>query len=102
MALILFRDELFKGGELRLVGTRSSFVPDNFNDAVTSVKVTDGQVWTLYEHTDFSGLSVTVSSLGGPRGDGQYPTADTLGGLNDTFSSARLHHLGCTCSTTFP
>lgn len=84
----LFRDSNFLGGEIVRSNSDASLVNNNFNDAVSSVIVDEG-VWTLFEHTNFQGRSITVARNGGPNGNGLYSNPDTLGGRNDFFSSIR-------------
>ena len=84
----LFRDSNFRGGEIRRTASDSTLVNDGFNDVISSVIVQDG-VWTLFEHINFQGRSVTVASNGGPNGNGIYANPNTLGGRNDFFSSIR-------------
>ena len=82
----LFRDDNFKGGEIRKDSSDASLVNEGFNDVISSVIVTDG-VWTLFKDTNFRGVSVTVSSDGGPNSNDLYQNPQTLGGRNDFFSS---------------
>lgn len=85
----MFRDANFLGGEITRTASDSTLVNDGFNDVITSVQVTDNEIWTLFENVNFQGRSVTVAARGGPAGDGRYPNAAALGGRNDFFSSAR-------------
>ena len=84
----LFRDSAFRGGEIGRNESDASLVNAGFNDAVSSVIVTEG-VWTLFEDTNFRGRSITVAANGGPDGNGLYAAPDALGGRNDFFSSLR-------------
>ena len=89
MALLLFRDSNFLGGQITRTSDDSTLVNDGFNDVVSSVIVTGGEVWTLFQDINFQGVSVTVAGNSGPNRNGQYPNANSLGGRNDFFSSVR-------------
>lgn len=93
----LFRDEDFKGGEIVRSEDDGNLVESGFNDVITSVIVESG-VWTLYEHTDFGGRSITVASNGGPDSDGRYPNSNSLGGRSDFFSSIKRNSDGSNSS----
>ena len=88
-AITLFEHHSYKGQNLTLVGDNSYLGSNGFNDKVSSLVVAKG-TWTVYEHHSFRGRSATVSSTGGPNGDGRYPYWQDFGFPNDVMSSVKL------------
>lgn len=86
--LTLYRDSNYRGGELHITGSTPNLKLFGFNDVISSLRV-EGGTWTLFEHSDYKGYSVTVSAHGGPDNDGTYPNPAYLGGRNDKFSSIK-------------
>jgi hypothetical protein len=84
----LFRDDNFEAGEISRTDSDSNLHPESFGDVVSSVIVVSG-TFTLFQHINFTGFSVTVSKTGGPSSNGRYPSPSSLGGRNDVVSSIR-------------
>ncbi len=80
--IILYEHIDFKGKTLELSGNDLDFRRHNFNDIVSSIVVISGQ-WTLYEHINFGGRSITI-------GPGRYRWIEDLGMRNDLASSVKL------------
>ncbi len=55
---IIFFKDVFKGDSWRTV-FNSSWVGDDWNDRISSCVVVSGS-WTLYQHRDYGGESVTI------------------------------------------
>jgi hypothetical protein len=75
---------------LTLNGSVASLVTQEFNDRISSLRVTAG-TFTLFENRDFQGNSFTVCSRGGPQSNGVYPSPQSLAGRNDAISSILLN-----------
>jgi Beta/Gamma crystallin len=88
--LKMYSDKNYGGCEVCSDGDRPSLSAIGFNDILSSIKVESG-TWTLFQHANYAGYSVTVSAHGGPNNDGEYPDSSWLGGRNDVFSSMRLN-----------
>ncbi|MCU0289904.1 MAG: beta/gamma crystallin family protein [Acidobacteria bacterium] len=84
----LYEHNNYQGQQILADGDIPDFRTKGFNDKLSSVIVTSG-TFTLYEHINYLGFSVTICSKGGPGNNGYYPSADFLGGRNDTYSSIR-------------
>ena len=87
--MIVYENTAFGGNSLTITGNINNLKDENFNDRISSVLVKEG-TFTLYQHQDFGGYSVTVSSRGGLLNLGFYINSDMLGGRNDAFSSIRF------------
>ena len=80
--ITLYEHAAFKGRTLQLTGDASNFVSLGFNDIVSAVQI-EGGTWTLYQHVDYKGKSVTL----GP-GSYDYDVIKARIG-NDCVSSAK-------------
>ena len=85
---ILYENSNYSGYSVQVTLDIPDFTKIHFNDRLTSAKVESG-TFTLYEHVNFGGSSVTICSTGGPSSDGNYPSSAFLGGRNDFYSSIR-------------
>ena len=85
----LFTDSSFRGTEETVTKDVINFKSIGINDQVSSIEVIEGS-WQIYWDADYRGKNVTVSQYGGPHGDGKYPNPESLGGINDHFSSIKL------------
>jgi hypothetical protein len=84
----LFSDDNFEGREISRTDSDANLHPEGFGDVVSSVIVVSG-TFTLFQHINHTGFSVTVSKRGGPHSNGRYPSPSSLGGRNDVVSSIR-------------
>jgi hypothetical protein len=95
VAVILFNNVNFCGDyhdpakkdEYRHI-TDSTADLGSFDNLTSSIIVCEGE-WELWSERNFGGLSWSVSSKGGPKKDGLYPSFKDWGGLNDDISSVR-------------
>jgi beta/gamma crystallin len=71
---------------LTLNGSVASLVTQEFNDRISSLRVTAG-TFTLFENRDFQGNSFTVCSRGGPQSNGVYPSPSAVSQMSGRLSS---------------
>lgn len=89
----LYYHGYYQGEREDVTQSEKRFSDLGINDQISSAIVESG-TWQIYEHGNFGGRSVTLSSNGGPEGNGKYPTSRFMGGINSEFSSIELVNKG--------
>jgi hypothetical protein len=90
MAIVLFEDTYYRGSFLVVSDSNANLHVGGWGDRASSLIVLS-KVWNLFTDTGFGGNMFTVTSFGGPRGGGFYPTPSSWGGPNDDASSVSVH-----------
>jgi hypothetical protein len=86
--IIVFEHAQLKGDSMTLTAPDPNLVPAGWNDRISSLIVVSG-CWEVFEHVDYKGSKLSLSSCGGPDGDGVYRDWNDWKGTNDTISSLK-------------
>ena len=82
-SIILYEHAEFKGRELKLSRDAPNFCDLQFNDILSSVRVTSG-TWTLYQHVNYQGTALRLN-------EGAYGIQEIREKMgNDVVSSAKI------------
>ena len=88
-SVTLHTKENYEGKSYICTQDLPSFKGTHENNDVSSATVASG-TWQIFTDEEYKGKSVTLSAHGGPKGDGYYPNAECMGGLNNKFSSIQI------------